>query len=123
MSDDLLDSLRKHAERLDAVCDPEASPVVFYEVMSGGLVWGDELMVDEKFPPEVFHALRTLWAYRTSVIVAAPEEKWRPHWEACTALFPRWIGFRPERSKASPELLRILKRGKRRLAQQLKMCD
>jgi hypothetical protein len=109
--------LRAHAARLDAMAEPSPTATVFYEVMSGALVWSDEKIKD--VPTQVIWSLRPLWAFRSSVISGAPAEKWRLYWDACVALFPRWIGFRPERMKSSPELLKILEDGRASVKREL----
>jgi hypothetical protein len=115
---ELLEVLREHAKRLDSLSQPSPSATVFYEVMSGALVWSDEKI--EGVPTEVIWALRPLFAFRSSLILGSPQEKWRPYWEASVAMFPHWIGFRPERLIATPELLRVIKIGAKRLDRCLK---
>jgi hypothetical protein len=115
---ELLALLRNHAKRLDAISQPSFAATPFYEVMSGALVWSDEKIDD--VPTEVIWALRPLFAFRSSMIRGAPMEKWRPYWEACVPMFPHWIGFRPERSVGTPELLRVLAKGEKRLDRCLK---
>lgn len=119
--EDLIKSLRPHAKRLNELSRPSASATVFYEVMSGGLVWTDEKIED--VPAEIIWALRPLWAYRSSVIAGAPKEKWRPYWDVCLSLFPHWIGFLPERSRSSPELLAIMKSGEEQLMRDLEAAE
>ena len=118
---ELIEELRKHASKLNALSEPLPGATVFYEVMSGGLVWSDEKI--EGVPVEVIWALRPLWAFRSSLIAEAPQEKWRSYWDICRTIFPSWVGFRPERSTPSPELLKILQRGQRRLDVCLKKAE
>jgi hypothetical protein len=114
----MIEPLRLQASRLNKISKPDPAATPFYEVMSGGLVWTDEATGD--LPTELIWALRPLFAYRSSVIAGAPSEKWRPYWAGCIAMFPGWIGFLKERSEATPELLRILKKGEKRLDRCLK---
>ena len=118
LNQELLASLQPYVARLNALSEPLPSATVFYEVMSGGLVWSDEVIRD--VPTPVIWALRPLFAYRTSLILGTPQVKWSSYWNACFAMFPSWIGFRPERSVATPELLRVLKKGEKRLDRCLK---
>ena len=105
----ILEPLREYAKRLDRMDTPSPVATPFYELMSGGLVWSDEKITD--VPSEVIWALRPLFAYRASLIVGAPEEKWRPYWNECRTLFPRWVGFHPDRQRQAPELIVLLKKG------------
>lgn len=114
----MINPLREFAPSLNKISEPDPTATVFYEIMSGGLVWTDETVGG--LPTKVIWALRPLYAFRTSLIVGAPSEKWRPYWETCVAIFPKWIGFREERSHATPELLRILSKGKKTLDRCLK---
>ena len=110
--------LRSHAAYLNDLSSPSPTATVFYEAMSGGLVWTDEKIRD--VPSEVvIWALRPLWTYRSSIICGAPEAKWQDYWNACPVLFPKWIGFRPERMRSSHELLKILSDGKESLKKDL----
>lgn len=118
---DPLDTLRAHATRLNSLSTPAPSARVFYEIMSGGLVWSDE--AGEDLPVEVVWALRPLFAFRSSMILGSPQEKWRTYWDACVVLFPRWVGFHAERTTPTPALLRILRQGERRLDRCLESLD
>jgi hypothetical protein len=102
-------ALTDHAEQLNAIGSPAFSPKVFYEIMSGALIWSDE--TDSKTPVQVIWALRSIFAYRTSLMLSKPREELRVIWEHGLALFPNWIGFRPERRQPTPELLQIYRRG------------
>src|SRR5688572_5705608 len=64
----------------------------FYDVMSGGLAWPDELQ-RWWHSSDVSDLLRCLWAYRTSLMLDKPHEDdaalaevWRMALQAC----PRW---------------------------------
>jgi hypothetical protein len=116
--EELLVLLRAHSVRLNSISEPSPSATVFYEIMSGALVWSDEKI--ERVPTEVIWALRPLFGYRSSLIKGAPLQKWRPYWEECQLIFPRWIGFHADRAKSTPELLRILKLGEKKLERCLK---
>jgi hypothetical protein len=117
----ILAPLRSHAAHLNDLSRPSSTATVFYEVMSGGLVWTDEKITG--VPTEVIWALRPLWAYRSSMISGAPAAKWQDYWNICLELFPNWIGFLPERMRPSPELLKILSYGKERLRKDLEASE
>src|SRR5688572_22563923 len=84
----------------------------FYDLMSGGLVWTDETRhLLRRTPTEVIWALRALWAYRTSLMLDNPREELAEYWRFGLSRFPRWVGFRPARRRATPRLLEIYRRG------------
>jgi len=79
--------------------DPDAR--VYFEWMSGGLVWSDELPPIKERVPGESQCLRGIWRYRSSLIMGNPAEKCRPWWEKAQELFPNWPGFLPERRSES----------------------
>jgi len=79
--------------------DPNAR--VHYELMSGGLVWSDELPPWDELEPGDSNCLRGIWRFRSSLILGIPEEKHRRRWEQGQKLFPNWPGFLPERQSSS----------------------
>lgn len=101
--------LRLHANHLNSINRKRMFSKVFYEVMSGGLVWTDE--TKSNTPTDAIQALRFLFAYRTSVMVGNPREELKRMWDESQLLFPDWIGFRSERRTATPRLLKILQHG------------
>jgi hypothetical protein len=106
---DLYRALTENAERLNAASTPAPAPRVFYEIMSGSLVWSDEM--PKEMPGQGISALRFLFAYRTGLIRNKPRDEFKAVWDLALALFPNWVGFRSERRQATPELLRIYRRG------------
>jgi hypothetical protein len=102
-------ALRGHAEQLNAICSPARAPKVHYELLSGALIFSDE--TTRELPWEVIGALRMLFAYRTSVMLGQPKEDLKGMWDLGSLLFPNWVGFRPERREAIPELLNIWREG------------
>jgi hypothetical protein len=105
---DVLSWLTEYARQLDAIDTPDPNATVFYEIMSGALIWRDETRPDT--PTEVIWALRSLFAYRTYLMTNDIEPD-NEFWHKCVALFPNWIGFLPERRKPTPELLAEYRRG------------
>jgi hypothetical protein len=76
--------------------DPNAS--VFYDLFAGGLVWADEMPSQDALGGDpVAWTLRSVWHYRTSVILGEPAEAYRPSWEEAQKWFPDWPGFHPSR--------------------------
>src|SRR5262245_54686851 len=97
---------------------PEAD--CFYDWLSGGLLWTDEVPDVSQIPPEALAALRCVVWYRTALILGeskkrdealGPEmRKLFPNWSGEAAakhneelwseaqkLFPHWPGFAPAR--------------------------
>jgi hypothetical protein len=106
-------ALRGYSRQMNAICSPARAPKVHYELLSGALIWSDE--INKQLPFEVISALRCLFAYRTSVMLEQPREDLREMWDLGLSLFPNWVGFRPERSEATPELLKIYREGNVRM--------
>lgn len=106
---DVLYQFEQYAVHLNDLNIPGNCEEVFYEIMSGALVWRDE--TSQGTPVEVVWALRTLWAYRTSLMLDEPRIELIKYWESALSLFPAWVGFRPERRKATPNLLHMHRRG------------
>jgi len=109
--------LDRHAERLNRRRWPWPFVPPFYDVMSGGLAWPDELQ-RLRHSSDVTDLLRCLWAYRTSLMLGKPHEDdaalaevWRMALQAC----PHWVGFRPNRRTPTPKLLRIYREGRVRM--------
>lgn len=106
---DPVQTLTDHAEHLNALCSSAWWPRIYYEIMSGALVWSDE--TTSNTPVEVIWALRPIVAYRTSLMMDEPREELKPYWDLGLSLFPKWVGFRPERRQATPKLLQLYRRG------------
>jgi hypothetical protein len=106
---DPVQTLTDHAKHLNAINAPSWCPKISYEIMSGALIWSDE--TNKETPLAVIYALRFIVAYRTSLMLNKPREELKPMWELELSLFPKWVGFRPERRQATPTLLHIYRRG------------
>lgn len=106
---DPVQALVTHAKHLNAIRRPAWRPDVFYEVMSGALIWSDE--TNRHTPTEVIWALRFIRAYRTSLMLEKPREELKPMWDLALSLFPNWVGFRLERRQRTPTLMQIYRRG------------
>lgn len=101
--------LATHAEHLNSIDTPADSTTVCYDCMAGALLWSDE--ANEQTSWDLIGPLRFIIAYRTSLMLNEPREKLKPIWDLGLSLFPKWVGFRLERRKATPELLAIYRRG------------
>src|SRR6516165_9482015 len=106
---DPVQTLTDYAEQLNAIRSPGWWPKVSYEILSGALIWSDE--TNRNLPVEVIWALRFIVAYRTSLMLNKPREEFKPMWDLGLSLFPKWVGFRPERRQPTPKLLQIYRRG------------
>ncbi len=92
-------ALRHIAPKLNQIQeDPRAR--VHYELMSDSLVWSDELPPLDQVEPGECICLRGIWRFRSSLIMGAHEEKFRPAWEEAQKLFPFWPGFLLARQQA-----------------------
>lgn len=102
-----MEALKSHAEHLNSLCIPTPNASPDYHLLADAIIWPDE--TNGKTPTEVREALRQLWHYRTHVMLT--NESPNPAvWEHCKKLFPNWVGFRPERCTATPELLEFYRR-------------
>ncbi len=79
-----------------------ASPdaTVFYEVLSGSLIWTDEIPDASATGIQCGEFLRPVFRFRTTVMLENPEERYREFWEEAYRLFPDWPGFLPWRRSA-----------------------
>lgn len=81
---------------------------VFFDVMSGGLVWNDEKL--SGLTAEEMGCLRALFRFRSSVIIGHPDERFRDLWECAYSLASSWIGFSSDRSGCNPDLAALYAR-------------
>jgi hypothetical protein len=69
-------------------------------MLADALIWLDEQWPLLDLPFEVISTMRTLFHYRTGLILGEPR-RGRGCWEMGKRLFPRWVGFHPSRCKPS----------------------
>jgi hypothetical protein len=90
----IVENLRLLAPILNRLhLNPEAD--CFYEQLSGGLLWTDELPDLTGVPRETFeafHALRSVLWYRTALILGEGKDRGRALWPEMERLFPGWSG-------------------------------
>jgi hypothetical protein len=99
----MLRPLRARAFMLNGLSEPAPDARPIYDSSHGIWVW-----TDERYPnlsAEVTWGLFPLQAYRTSILIGAPRDHWRPYWDECVAMFPSWVGFRGERITPHPRFL------------------
>src|ERR1035437_2137549 len=84
-------------------CDVSAE--VFYDLMSGALVWSDEKITG--LTAEEMGCLRAIFRFRTSIIASEPDERFRNLSNKPRAAYPDWIGFDPSRSQADESLSKL----------------
>ena len=91
-----LTQLRAIAERMRQL-KPAPEATVFYELMSNALVWSDEIPDLDTGDVSVFHCLRFVFRFRTTLMMDKPDERFRSLWDEAKTLFPNWPGFDPRR--------------------------
>lgn len=84
----------------------------FYDLMSGAIVWTDEVVLG--LPPDQMLWLRLLFRCRTNLILSEPDEKLAGICEAFQAACPGWIGFSPERYERNEDLVNTVRELKRK---------
>lgn len=98
-------TLTEHAEHLNAICSPGWWPKVFYEIMSGALIWSDER---NRNTVEVIWALRFIVAYRSSLMLNKPREELKPMWDLGLSLFRNGLAFGPNAGRQPKGCLRFI---------------
>jgi hypothetical protein len=101
-----------YAQELNLRTEPDPAAIPFMDGMSDALVWPDECPEDA--PMELISALRFVWNYRTSLLLETIPQ-FEENWKIAKECFPSWVGFRPERTSPSPELLQAIREGKQSL--------
>jgi len=69
----------------------------FYDVLSGGLLWRDEIPDASVLAPGTFEGLRGGIRYRTTLILGEADQQYQDLWAEAKNLFPNWPGFSPAR--------------------------
>ena len=102
------------AEAIDFLgrCRHDPAAVPHYEMLSGSFNWSDEhyLAFVALCQSLGCEAATALFAYRTSLIEGRPREELRSAWDEVKERCPAWIGFRPDRTAPTDELLGYLRR-------------
>lgn len=107
---EFLRTLVRYKDDLNRLIAADRDVEVFFDIMSGGLVWTDE--TPENMPVRARWCLRPLFGYRTALIIGEEQEENSDYWNSCQAIFPNWIGFSKERCVSNPELLQTYRRGR-----------
>ncbi|MCE9556400.1 MAG: hypothetical protein K8T91_23880 [Planctomycetes bacterium] len=88
---------------------PDVEATSSLDGMSGGFKFSDEFPCQFKNDEEALFPcislLRTLWAYRQSLVMRQPRIELANWWEVVLKLAPHWPGFLPERT--SSEMLEL----------------
>jgi hypothetical protein len=75
------------------------------DLLSGGFKFNDEIPVGLNESPDLFlpliTLLRSLWAYRSSLVEGRPRADLSATWEWTRRLAPHWAGFAPDRCSAN----------------------
>ncbi len=109
---EIFGAYHQYAQDLNLRSEPDPAAVPFMDGMSDALVWPDECPQDA--PMELISALRFVWNYRTSLLLESIPQ-FEDNWKIAKECFPLWVGFRPERTLPSPELLQAIREGKQSL--------
>jgi hypothetical protein len=83
---------------------PRADAARSVDILSGGFKFNDEIPAGLNELPELFlpliALLRSLWAYRSSLVEGNPRPDLSATWEWTRRLAPQWAGFAPDRCSA-----------------------
>lgn len=116
---DFRQALKELRERLLALRpDPQAKPT--YEWLSDAILWPDEI---EGIRGERMWPLRTIWHYRTGLIIGEDRTQYAAHWQIAQQVLASWIGFLPERCRPDAGLAAIYHAGARQLDRSLRLLD
>lgn len=77
---------------------------VLYDLFADALYWTDELPRGSGPEPLGYSCLRPILRHRTSLIAHEGDERFLDIWTKATSLFPKWVGFSPERLRESETL-------------------
>jgi hypothetical protein len=105
--EDYLDNLASKLRTLKR----DISAKVFYDLMSGALVWTDEKVTG--LTVEEIGCLRAVFRFRTGIITNEPDERFRVLWDKLRAKYPDWIGFDPSRCQINEDLSKLYHRHKK----------
>lgn len=92
MDDSILTKLRVLAPTLNQLALVQDAEC-FYEILSGGLVWVDEIPDLSTLPAGTLEGLRGVIRYRTTLILGEPDQQYHEYWSEARKLFPNWPGF------------------------------
>jgi hypothetical protein len=112
--------LQNYAKQLDSWRAPEPSLEPFFELLSGALVWRDE--IPPNVPTEVTWALRFVWCERTNIMFEKPR-RFPEFWKLSRQLFPNWVGFYQTRCTYSRQYAIIYRAGSIGLEKCLREMD
>lgn len=99
------DSFKKIGLKLNEISQSGRHPRMFYELMSGAIIWTDELIYNnpqyqhlERLESDEVSSMRYIFHYRTQFTLSDPPIKYEPYWLEAKRCFPNWIGFKESRS-------------------------
>ena len=103
-----MQAVEMNAALLNSICDPDPNAKPQYDIMSDAIVWSDEKHPNLTW--DLISALQQVWHFRTHCILHNKRID-SDVIDKCAKLFPRWIGFLPERWNQTPEILAEYRRG------------
>jgi hypothetical protein len=106
---DFLTALETLAPKL-RLLKKDGSAIVFYEAMSGALMWSDEKA--RGLTDHEMGCYRAILAIRTGIIIGKAELRFPKLWEEFQKSCPTWIGFDSSRCKTSEMLVEKYVQGK-----------
>lgn len=110
--ENLYHDLARVAASMEAL-EKQDDAKVFYEVLSGSLVWSDEL---PNTTGVSLDCLRFVLKYRTGLVVGEPQPHFELFWQEAVRQFPKWIGFSAERTIYNGALAAYYRRERKRVA-------
>lgn len=99
------DSFKAIGLRLNEVSEPGQYPLMSYEMLSGAIMWTDEVIEGnpqyrqlQPLNTAEIGCMRYVFNYRTHLTLDEPPLKYEPYWLEAKRCFPNWVGFQKSRS-------------------------
>lgn len=104
---DFLNWLEAIAESMNALSAIQSN-ACFYDFLSGGIIWWDELPPLGQRGIAHSHGMRPVFHYRSTYLLGQPDIVCEKYWNRARELFPLWVGFLPERCARTPDLVELV---------------
>lgn len=106
--DVMVQGLHRVAKTLNRLTEIKSDDDYYFDAITEGIVWHDELPPPSERGAENFWGLRPIFRYRASLISGDPDLEWAEYWQLAQKLFPQWVGFSKHRQKPNPLLVGFL---------------